>query len=175
MVSVEDERGGVTRDVRSVSRKSTNLKTARGLGRVYGLQLTRQHDSAYGLPWRKTQWAKNETMLAHFCQCDGPIHLSLTRFVLPLSAEWFCPVCLEVRGNMEVRTPNKRKTVISILYKLYNDILLFFFFYGFFKSSARRTIFPEGTLLEWIHIQPLCHMLTIALNIKYLSGRYVHQ
>ena len=44
MVSVEDEPGGVTRDVRSVSRKSTNLKTARGLGRVYGLQLTRQHD-----------------------------------------------------------------------------------------------------------------------------------
>ena len=50
MVSVEDESGGVTRDVRSVSPKSTNLKTARGLGRVYGLQLTRQHDSAYGLP-----------------------------------------------------------------------------------------------------------------------------
>ena len=116
-----------SRETLGVSHDSPPFWKPRGAwGRVYGLQLTRQHDSAYGLPWRKAQWEKNETMLAHFCQCDGPIHWSLTRFVLPLSAEWFCPVCLEVRGNMEVRTPNKRKTVISILYKLYNDILFFF-------------------------------------------------
>ena len=136
MVSVEDEPGGVTRDVRGVSRKSTILKTARGLGRVYGLQLTRQHDSAYGLPWRKTQWAKNETMLAHFCQCDGPIHLSLTRFVLPLSANDFVQFVWRFAATWKFARLTKER--LWYLYFISFTMIYCCFFFSMVSSKVVR-------------------------------------